>query len=158
MGTRDSKIQDDEDVDVLRSPVHHRKSFNLQKVWEDRYLKKWICSENKTKKIAFSPISSANTTAVLTTTTATTTTTTTTTTTLEPCYNWDYTPWSNWTDSCADHGAGPYKKRRERTRQDSEACLRDGWMPVVEYEYQDCDIDGDWGHGKFNIKVHRTSL
>lgn len=74
--------------------------------------------------------------------------------------------WASWSgfDSCSDRGAGPYKRRRERSKFDSAVCAQDGHSVQFEYDYQDCDYtngthsngtDGFWGTGKFKF-FHET--
>ena len=82
-----------------------------------------------------------------------------------PCID-NWTSWSGF-DSCSDRGAGPYKRRRERSKFDSAVCAQDGHSVQYEYEYQDCDYtngtnsngtNGFWGTGKFKFGLFLSNM
>ena len=61
--------------------------------------------------------------------------------------------WTSWGgfDSCSDRGVGPYKKRRQRSKFNSDVCARANHSVQFEYDYQECDYNGFWGTGKFKL-------
>ena len=111
-----------------------------------------VVKDQVIKKLTITPpVTKIRNTTTANTTMATTTTVTTPTTT-EAC-NENWTEWSEWA-SCSDRGAGPYQKRRGRSKFDSAACARDGHTAEYQWSKELCDYTGPnavWGTGKYNI-------